>query len=84
MAYGGRITVAACFPWGKGVELVEVQHDDGQNGPQLDDHEEHVHECLADIELDEFIDENPDAIDEVIWALFDGRTLAAYEKALEE
>ena len=31
-----------------------------------------------------FIDENPDAIDEVVWVLFDPRTLKAYEKALGE
>ena len=31
-----------------------------------------------------FIDENPEAIDEVLWVLFDPRTLAAYEKALAE
>ena len=39
---------------------------------------------IAVAAVKEFIDENPDAIDEVVWALFDGRTLAAYEKALEE
>ena len=31
-----------------------------------------------------FIDENPGVIDEVLWVLFDPRTLAAYEKALAE
>ena len=31
-----------------------------------------------------FIDENPQALDEVTWALFDTRTLEAYEKALAE
>ncbi|MBQ3390517.1 MAG: O-acetyl-ADP-ribose deacetylase [Firmicutes bacterium] len=31
----------------------------------------------------EFLDENPGAIDEVVWVLFDSGTLAAYERALE-
>ena len=40
------------------VEVVEVHHDDGQNGTQLNDNEEHVPELLGDVELDELVDEN--------------------------
>ena len=40
------------------IELLKAQHDDGHDGAELDDDEEHVHERLADIELDELIDKN--------------------------
>lgn len=33
--------------------------------------------------VSEFITANPDAIDEVVWVLFDARTKAAYDKALK-
>ena len=31
----------------------------------------------------DFVKENPDALDEVVWVLFDARTKAAYDEALE-
>ena len=54
-----RITLLlARLPRRERVELLETQHDDGHDGAELDDDEEHVHERLADIELDELIDKN--------------------------
>jgi O-acetyl-ADP-ribose deacetylase (regulator of RNase III) len=38
---------------------------------------------IAVAAVKEFIDQNPGAIDRVVWVLFDSGTLAAYEKALE-
>ena len=32
----------------------------------------------------DFVDANPEAIDEIVWVLFDGRTKAAYDRALEK
>lgn len=32
----------------------------------------------------EFTEQNPDALDEVTWVLFDGRTKEAYDRALQE
>ncbi len=32
----------------------------------------------------DFVEERPDAIDEIVWVLFDGRTKAAYDAALEK
>jgi hypothetical protein len=34
--------------------------------------------------VSKFISDNPDAIDEVVWVLFDAKTKAAYDKALKE
>jgi O-acetyl-ADP-ribose deacetylase (regulator of RNase III) len=32
----------------------------------------------------EFLTEHPAAFDEILWVLFDGRTKAAYDKALSQ
>ena len=33
--------------------------------------------------VSEFISANPDAVDEIVWVLFDAKTKAAYDKALK-
>ena len=40
---------------GEGVELREVQDDDGHDGADLDDHEEEREEFGSDVELHEFV-----------------------------
>ena len=42
----------------KGIELVEENDDDRQNGAQLDDHIEHGLEFLGGLELDEFVQQD--------------------------
>ena len=45
----------AAFARAKRVELVEEQHAHRKDGAQLDHHEEHVHEFLADVQLNELV-----------------------------
>ncbi len=37
---------------------------------------------VAVLAVSEFISANPDAVDEIVWVLFDAKTKAAYDKAL--
>ena len=39
----------------KGIEFLEIEHDDGHDGAELNNHEEHVHELLGYLQLDELI-----------------------------
>ena len=48
----------ARLPARKRIELLEVQHDDGKDGTELYDDEEHVHKGLRYVKLDELIDED--------------------------
>ena len=43
---------------GKGIQLMEEQHDDRQDGAQLDHHIEHGFEFVRGIQLDELVQQN--------------------------
>ena len=46
------------FPRRERIELLKAQDNDGHDGAELDDHQKHIHERLADVQLDELIDKN--------------------------
>ena len=46
------------FPTGPGIELFKVQGHNCEDCPELNYHQEHIHEILADVELDKFVHQN--------------------------
>ena len=52
-ALGGRLVGLA-----EGPQFVKVQHHHGQNGTQLDDYPEHTHKCIAQLELNDLLQQD--------------------------
>ena len=54
----GRTLLIGVFARTQGIELVEVQREHGQDGADLDDHQEQRKKLRGNLELDEIVDEN--------------------------
>ena len=54
----GRALLIGAFARAQGIELMEVQREHGQDGADLDDHQEQPEELRGNLELHEVVDED--------------------------
>ena len=54
---GGQAGVPAIVP-AEGPQLAEIEHHNRQNGAQLDHHPEHLHEIIAELEVQHLFRQN--------------------------
>ena len=53
--FDGFVFFRSRLPGGERIQPVKVQHDDGQDGAELDDDEKHIHEGFGNVQFDEFV-----------------------------